>query len=209
MRELRTRALSGVAMLAFALAALWMGGITFAVLALAAGYVMSREWNALTYRFGRAVQLAGLPYVAFPIAALIVLRAAPNGFALTLWTLAIVWATDIGAYFAGRTFGGPKLARAISPSKTWSGLAGGMLAAWAAGFTLAGWADLPSLCLWLGAPLAVLAQGGDLFESWLKRKAGVKDSGSILPGHGGALDRLDGLVPVAIVVGLLHLGGWL
>ncbi len=207
MSELRTRTLSGLAMIAVALAALWYGGLLFAALVLAAGIAMSREWIALTRNFGRAAQWAGIPYVVLPITGLMLLRAAPDGFALTLWTLAIVWATDIGAYFTGRTLGGPKLAPRVSPSKTWSGLGGGVLAALAAGALIARYNDLPAACLWLGAPLAVLAQAGDLFESALKRRAGVKDSGSILPGHGGALDRLDGVVPVATAMGLLLVAG--
>jgi phosphatidate cytidylyltransferase len=126
---------------------------------------------------------------------------------LALWTLVVVWSTDIGAYFAGRGIGGPKLSPAISPNKTWAGLGGGVAAALAGGYGLATVLSLPTPLLWLGAPMAVLAQTGDLFESWLKRRAGVKDSGRILPGHGGVLDRLDGLVPVAVAVAsLLMLG---
>jgi phosphatidate cytidylyltransferase len=137
------------------------------------------------------------------------LRGLPSGLALTLWTLAIVWATDIGAYFAGRAIGGPKLAPRISPAKTWAGLGGGVVAAGIVGLLIAVCAGLPSALHWLAAPLAVAAQAGDLFESWLKRRAGVKDSGRLLPGHGGALDRLDGVVPVATLIGALFAGGLL
>ncbi len=122
----------------------------------------------------------------------------------------MVWATDIAAFFAGRGMGGPRLAPAISPNKTVAGLIGGVIAAAVAGAVVAvildaRWAAdaLPFLLAGLGAILAVLAQAGDLFESWLKRRAGVKDSGTLLPGHGGVLDRLDGLVPVAVVVALI------
>lgn len=149
----------------------------------------------------------GLLYVGLPALALLLLRERPDGTALTLWTLAVVWATDIGAYFAGRAIGGPKLAPRLSPSKTWAGLGGGMAAALVAGAILATLFRLPPLLLLLGAPLAMLAQAGDLFESWLKRRAGVKDSGRLLPGHGGALDRLDGVVPVAMLMAALALGG--
>lgn len=148
----------------------------------------------------------GAIYVGLPVLALMWIRAQEGGFALALWTLSIVWATDIGAYFAGRAIGGPKLAPRISPSKTWAGLAGGVLSAGLVGITLAQAAGLP-LRLAVASPLlAVLAQGGDLYESWLKRRAGVKDSGNILPGHGGFLDRLDGVVPVAPAAALLLLG---
>ncbi len=149
---------------------------------------------------------AGAFYVGLPILALLLIREQHgwvDGLICAIWALALVWATDIGAYFAGRTFGGPKLAPAISPAKTWSGLAGGMLAASLFGAFLHWYAGLP-LRLTLATPaLAVVAQAGDLFESWLKRRAGVKDSGNILPGHGGVLDRLDGVVPVAPLAALL------
>ena len=102
--------------------------------------------------------------------------------ALTLWTLAVVWATDIGAYFSGRAIGGPKLAPALSPNKTWAGLGGGEAAALFVGMAIALAFGLPRALLLLGAPMAVLAQIGDLFESWLKRKAGVKDSGGCCRG---------------------------
>lgn len=164
--------------------------------------------GARPYVQARASWLAiGLLYTGLPAVALIWLRGTQNGLMLTLLTLVTVWATDIFAYFAGRAIGGPKLAPKVSPNKTWAGLAGGMagaaLSVWAvvhfAG-TLAPMPGLPVLALVAAAPLfAVLAQGGDLFESGLKRRVGVKDSGNLLPGHGGILDRLDGLVPVAVV----------
>lgn len=144
---------------------------------------------------------AGLLYAVIPAAALIFLREQPGqGLMLALWTLVIVWATDIGAYFAGRAIGGPKLAPSFSPNKTWAGLFGGMVAALIMGAAIAWAGQLPAACWIAGAPLAVAAQMGDLFESWLKRRSGVKDSGKLLPGHGGVLDRLDGLVPVAVLV---------
>ena len=116
----------------------------------------------------------------------------------TIWTLALVWATDIGAYFAGRAIGGPRLWPAVSPNKTWAGLIGGMAGAALFGWLAAWFFDLGAPFSWIGALMGLLAQLGDLFESWLKRRAGVKDSGTILPGHGGALDRLDGLLPVIV-----------
>lgn len=147
----------------------------------------------------------GILYVGLPIMGLQLIRHQQEGIVLTLWALALVWACDIGAYAAGRMIGGPKLAPAISPNKTWAGLAGGVAAASLLAAAMHVQYGLP-LRLTLATPLlAVLAQAGDLYESWLKRQAGVKDSGTLLPGHGGVLDRLDGLVPVAPVAALLIL----
>jgi phosphatidate cytidylyltransferase len=123
-----------------------------------------------------------------------------------LWLLAVVWATDIGAYVAGRAVGGPRLAPRISPHKTWAGLIGGTTSAAAAGLVAARLADAPSLLL-LGTSmvLAVIAQLGDLAESLAKRHFGVKDSSGLIPGHGGLLDRLDGLIAAAIAASALVL----
>ena len=130
-----------------------------------------------------------------------------DGLALILWVFILTWSTDIGAYFVGRAFGRAKLAPSISPNKTFAGLYGGVAAA----TIFAGaWALLTGLnsALFALAPLfALAAQGGDLFESWMKRRAGVKDSGDWLPGHGGLLDRLDGLVPVAILTAAAQSAG--
>lgn len=146
---------------------------------------------------------SGIAYVGLPIMALLWIREQDQGLQLAFWGLSLVWATDIGAFFAGRSFGGPKVAPAISPNKTWSGVLGGMIAALLLGGALASYMDLP-LRLALASPgLALLAQVGDFFESWMKRRAGVKDSGTILPGHGGVLDRLDGVVTSLPVAALL------
>jgi len=146
---------------------------------------------------------AGALYVGLPVFSLLAIRLHDDGLALSLWAMAIVWACDSGAFFVGRQFGGPKLAPTISPAKTWSGLIGGVAAATLLAMLMRWGHDLP-LPLVIATPfLAVLAQMGDLFESWLKRRAGVKDSGNVLPGHGGVMDRLDGIVPVAPVAAFL------
>ncbi|WP_188659401.1 phosphatidate cytidylyltransferase [Sphingomonas metalli] len=151
-------------------------------------------------------QLAGgLLYCGLPVFALVLMRRQPDGLLLTLWALSLVWATDIGAFFTGRTLGGPKLAPRISPAKTWSGLLGGIGLALIVALALYRWEGLP-LRLVVATPLlAILAQAGDLYESAVKRRAGVKDSGNILPGHGGVLDRLDGVVPVAPMAAIVAL----
>jgi phosphatidate cytidylyltransferase len=158
--------------------------------------------------------LAGLGplYIGGACIAFLMLRAVPeSGVVLIVWLLAVISATDIGAYFAGRSIGGRKLAPAISPGKTWAGLFGGMIAAAAVGTAIATVsAILPPLAASVGAAvLAVVAQLGDLFESWLKRRAGVKDSGDLIPGHGGLLDRVDGImttVPVMAIAFLTVMG---
>jgi phosphatidate cytidylyltransferase len=209
---LKLRALSGAAMIVLLLVAEWFGGWLFTLLILLAALVMMKEWETLTQNESRGWQLAGFAYVAVPCASVLWLRNLDfasdlNGGAhVVLYLMFIVWATDIGAYFAGRQFGGPKLAPALSPNKTWAGLFGGMLAAALVGAVCASFTPYPLTiagCALGGAALAALAQAGDLFESWLKRRAGVKDSGTLIPGHGGLLDRIDGLVAVAPVFALL------
>ena len=148
----------------------------------------------------------GIFYVFVPVMALIFLRQQqPGGLLLAFWTLSLVWATDIGAYFAGRSIGGPKLAPRVSPSKTWAGLGGGVLAALILGFVLHRFAGLPIQLAAASGLLAVAAQLGDLLESAMKRRAGVKDSGTLLPGHGGVMDRLDGVVAAAPLAAALYL----
>jgi phosphatidate cytidylyltransferase len=149
--------------------------------------------------FSRRIRMGwGTLYIGIPAFALVVLNWAWSE--LVLWLLIVTWATDIFAYFAGRGIGGPKLAPRISPNKTWAGLIGGMAGAAVAGWVAGTLLDVDPTFYFLGAPLGLLAQLGDLYESAVKRRAGVKDSGGILPGHGGVLDRLDGLLPVVLAV---------
>jgi len=157
--------------------------------------------------FGTGALSAGIIVIGLPAIGIMHLRSQPDGIMLALWALSVVIFTDTGAFFVGRALGGPKLAPRFSPKKTWSGLIGGMIAATIVGAIVGKAGNLPSPTLWLGAPLAVLAQAGDLFESWLKRRAGVKDSGRLLPGHGGFLDRVDGAIPVVTIVAALIAGG--
>jgi phosphatidate cytidylyltransferase len=150
----------------------------------------------------------GVGYVGLPALALVWLRGVPElGLAILIWLLVVVWTTDTAAYFAGRAIGGPRLAPAISPSKTWAGLCGGMFGAALTG-ALAAWlfgSGRLLLAAGLGALLAAVAQLGDLVESGFKRAAGVKDSGTLIPGHGGLLDRIDGLLFAAPALALLGL----
>ncbi|MEJ6594353.1 phosphatidate cytidylyltransferase [Parasphingorhabdus sp.] len=176
----------------------WAAGPSFLALGLIIGAAM------FVAVFDRSLKLAaGVFYAGLPALAIIYIRDIDNGILIVFWTLALVWATDIGAYFSGRAIGGPKLAPQYSPNKTWAGLIGGVALTAAVSYFLHLYWGLPFYLVLLSIPLAVLAQMGDLFESWLKRKAGAKDSGAIFPGHGGVMDRLDGLIPVAPVVALI------
>lgn len=139
----------------------------------------------------------GVLYVGLAPAILVWLRnATEDGLVFVLFLFAAVWAADTAAFFAGRAVGGPKLAPRLSPNKTWAGFGGGVLGAAVAGALMAWTFALPFVggAAGLGAVLGAVAQGGDLFESWLKRRCGAKDSGRLIPGHGGVLDRLDGLI---------------
>jgi phosphatidate cytidylyltransferase len=219
--DLPTRALSAVVMVAVAGAALWFGG------AVLAGFI----WLVALVGFGEFVLLVlkATPRPVWRIASILA-GAAYFGIAARVMAsldnyylfaaVGVVIATDIGAYFTGRAIGGPKIAPRISPSKTWAGLFGGMVfAAWwlamVAGvfFYTAGyrdwselvdiaWDDVTGAAL-VGALLAVIAQAGDFFQSWLKRRAGVKDSSKLIPGNGGVFDRIDGMLAVALIVGFL------
>ena len=262
MNPLALRVVTGVVLVAVALAAVWLGGAAFTALIAAATLVMFAEW-AVMMGLGRGVRLAGLAvlagvillmslasageavlalaggagllglfagrmhkgagawtaagilYAGLPAVAMIWLRGLPLGLPATVFVLVCVWATDIAAYFTGRAIGGAKLAPSISPNKTWAGAVGGVVGAMAVGggLAIAYLAGIGGrggmMFMAIAGVLAVLSILGDLFESWLKRRAGVKDSGTLLPGHGGVMDRLDGLVPVAIAgAGVFAVTGW-
>jgi phosphatidate cytidylyltransferase len=151
---------------------------------------------------------AGTVWLALPCVAILWLAAGANGRAAILWLLAVVWASDIGAYAIGRAVGGPRLAPLLSPNKTWSGAGGGFAAAGLVGWAAAVLLDAPiAAMIGTSLVLAFAAQLGDLMESLAKRKFGAKDSGALIPGHGGVLDRLDSLLTAATVLGLLALSG--
>lgn len=158
-------------------------------------FVRSGYWSA-----------AGLAYAGLSGLSLAMLRGdGREGLTAILFLFAVVWATDILAYFVGRTVGGPKLAPAISPGKTWSGAIGGAVAGVTAGGALAHAAGLGAIggLVLVALLLSVAGQIGDLFESWVKRRHHVKDSGSLIPGHGGVMDRVDGLVVAALALYLI------
>lgn len=222
--DLGIRTISGVLMMGVAIAAIWYGGYAFMALVILVGIGVYWEFSKLVLGFADSMSartawlLGGLIYVGLACFTLLMFSAPFFGMTPAIILIAGVIGTDVGAYFAGRTFGGPKIAPRISPSKTWSGLFGGMvgagllmMAAQAFIFRMQmknspedvylsyGWMSLAAV----GLLLAIVAQMGDFFESWMKRRAGVKDSGRLIPGHGGLFDRTDGLIAVAFVAGLI------
>lgn len=215
--DLGTRIASAAAMLVVAGIAFALGGWWWTVFVIAVGIGVLLEWANLVFDFvptpfRRGIWLAGgLVYVGIAAAMLAQLRQEQGeGFMLLPMILLGVIATDVGAYFAGRAIGGPKIAPRISPSKTWAGLGGGMALAALAEVVLTvvtdgfeTWAAIGVAVF--GVLTAIVAQIGDFFESWMKRRAGVKDSGNLIPGHGGLFDRLDGLLAAMFVLGLLAL----
>jgi phosphatidate cytidylyltransferase len=154
------------------------------------------------WRYGKFAA-AGIPYIGLGGLALLWLRMSPaRGLQDTAFLIAVIWGTDIGAYLVGRIAGGPKLAPKISPGKTWSGAAGGLACAALAGLLIG---HLRASALPVALLLSILAQSGDLLESAIKRRLGVKDSGQTIPGHGGLFDRLDGFLAAAPAAALLAL----
>lgn len=213
MRELATRTAVGIILISIALASALFGGTVFAILVALMATIMYIEWTRMVGRWGLEWKVYGFLYCLAPAISLLWIRERAGyagigtGFDLLIWVFLVVWSTDIGAYFSGRAIGGPRLAPSISPNKTIAGLVGGVVSAAVVAGAWVYHVQLPASLLWLAVPLALTAQLGDLFESGLKRKAGVKDSGTWLPGHGGLLDRLDGLVPVAVLTAVLMVIG--
>ena len=188
----------GAALAAGAMREYTIAGWIVAVGAMAAVVLAVRDREGTPFWYA-----VGVLYTAVPCLGIIWLRADPaEGFKVVLWLLCVVWATDTGAYAAGRMIGGPKMAPSISPNKTWAGLAGGMISAGLVGGVTAWIVGTVGIGFLAGVSvvLAVLAQAGDLLESRLKRRFGVKDSSNLIPGHGGLLDRLDGVLAAALTV---------
>jgi phosphatidate cytidylyltransferase len=220
--DLGIRLVSACVLAPVALACIWLGGIAFTILVAVAALGLAFEWLMLcrlpTARPGRALLIAGgLAYVALAAAALLFLRDDPAvGRTNLLFLVFVVWAADVGAYLFGRLLGGPRLAPSISPGKTWSGALGGLAAAIAVGTAAAHFltdADSQAASLggstWraalIGGLIGIVAQAGDLVESFVKRRLQVKDSSHLIPGHGGLFDRLDAILSSALAGGLLAL----
>lgn len=181
-------------------------GLTGGLAAIAILAVLSAALAYYRMPEGPRWRYFGVLYVALPPIALVLLREDPQyGIAAIIWVMVVVWMADTLAYFAGRIIGGPKLAPRLSPKKTWAGLGGAMAGSALAAVAVALLLGLPSILVLalLAAALAVVEQGGDLFKSAMKRHYGVKDSGRLIPGHGGVIDRVDGLVAVAMAATLI------
>jgi len=216
--NLALRVASALVLAPLAIVVAWLGDWPFVVFWSVAGMAVLWEWIMLVKgshsapRVRRFWITAGIGYAGCMVLAPILLRAdTVYGLSAMLLLFAIVWATDIFAYFAGRAIGGPKLAPAISPKKTWSGAIAGTVGAIIVGVALAGLLgqfDKGTIAV-VALLLSIMAQLGDLLESWIKRRFGAKDASHLIPGHGGVMDRLDGFWAAAVagcLVGVLRGG---
>jgi len=211
-KKLILRIVSALVLAPLVLATVHFGDIYYHVLIGVMALILASEWANMVGRRPAWMAL-GVLYVAVSVWALWRLRLDPEWGEMTVfWLLVVVWGADTGGYVFGMSLRGPKLAPSISPNKTWSGFFGGTLLG-----ALAGWGmvsyfrpevglDMASIgIIAFSATMAVVSQIGDLLESWVKRRFDVKDSGAIIPGHGGLFDRVDGLVATAIVVALINI----
>jgi len=207
-KELLIRAVSALTLLPIVLAAIWFEGVYLLALLVVAAILMGREWLRLSGAgFKPLWWLGGVVYIGLPLVSIYWLRGQDNGTMWVFYALFVVFAMDVGGYFAGRLIGGPKLAPKISPKKTWAGLLGGVGLSLAIGYVFHMWGHVGasmSQMLMASALFAVWSQVGDLFESRLKRASGLKDSGGLIPGHGGILDRVDGLVFALPLIAVLY-----
>lgn len=217
--DLQKRVISAGILAPLVLLIIYMGGTLYNTLIVAVAVIMSFEWQNIINSGNKELDKkskqkwtsCGIAYVTIFASSLLYLRSVEGGFGVVLLMLLIVWATDIAAFFTGRMVGGPKIYTKISPNKTWAGLIGGMAAAGIVGAISSVFIPLGFFnMVFLGLSLAVISQVGDFFESWVKRQFDVKDSGTMIPGHGGLMDRLDGfttVAPVFVIFMLLHGGG--
>ncbi len=207
-RALRLRIASALVLVPIAVAAVWFGPPWITIVVGVAGLAMAWELSRLaTTRQLRRQDWAwiaiGTIWIASGCAAFLWL-AATAGPLVVFWLLGVVWATDIFAYFVGKAIGGPRLAPRLSPNKTWAGVIGGLVGATVAGLIAALASHSPIISITcVSFALSLVAQAGDLAESWGKRHFAVKDASGLIPGHGGVLDRLDGLLAATQALALL------
>jgi phosphatidate cytidylyltransferase len=213
--NLALRVISSAVMAPLTIAVAWFGGWVFVLFWAAAACIVLWEWSHLVigarparYRTFAAWMIAGLAYAGVLLLAPLVLRRDPAlGFTALIFLFAVVWATDIAAYFAGRALGGPRLWVAVSPNKTWSGALGGALGGVVAGLAVCSLAglDLAPKLASVALALSVASQAGDLLESAIKRHFGAKDASHLIPGHGGLMDRLDGFLTAGLLAAMVGL----
>jgi phosphatidate cytidylyltransferase len=210
--NLKQRIIAAAILVPFVIIILYASSFLFNGLILLIVVLMTIEWQEIT-KTGKDKKfwlVLGLCYIILPSLFLMTIRGMENGADIILWLFAVVWGTDTAAYFVGKNLGGPKLAPKISPNKTWSGLFGGIFASMLIGLIGAlFFAGSIKFFIFFGGLLAIVEQVGDLFESKVKRIFSVKDSGAIIPGHGGVMDRVDGLLLVvpAVFLVILFSGG--
>ena len=208
---LKTRLLSAIVLIPIALAIFYSPLVIFSFFVIIVTILMAFEWITIVNtkeeeKNNNKWKILGLIYILLPTTSLIYIKTVDNGSYIILWIFLVVWATDIAGLIVGKNVGGPKLAPVISPHKTWSGLIGGVLASmFVSLLTSVIFKESALFFIIFGGVLAVFEQLGDLTESKFKRTFGVKDSGNIIPGHGGIMDRLDGLTLVAPIVALIVL----
>lgn len=220
--NLAKRVISACILIPAVLFAIYKGGIFFDTMVMVFAICMAFEWNEITKvsvgfsddgksdnrlsnRSKLAWKMLGVVYISLPCISLVWIIDQLNGDVIITWLFITVWVADISAFFCGKIIGGLKLAKKISPNKTWSGFLGSLVAAAVFGMFASRYiyGIAPTYLAAVTVVVAVFAQVGDLFESWVKRKFYVKDSGSIIPGHGGILDRVDGMMiatPVLAIV---------
>ncbi|MCH9753426.1 MAG: phosphatidate cytidylyltransferase [Alphaproteobacteria bacterium] len=209
-KNLLFRVITSLILAPLVLAIIHTGGTLFNILIMISAILMAFEWNHLTSKSSvnkspALWKFIGVFYIATPCISLIFIESKNQGSLIIFWLFITVWASDISAFFVGKIVGGPKLAPKISPKKTWSGFLATLVASYFIGVESAVifQSHYPNALITLTVTIAVYAQIGDLIESWIKRKFEVKDSGSILPGHGGILDRVDGIVVTAPKIAIL------
>jgi phosphatidate cytidylyltransferase len=209
--ELRKRVLSAIVLAIGALGSAWVGGGIFILVWAALALIVYAEWLAIVRGKSRSGGwiAAGIIYAGALFVAVTALRGDPAlGLPAIFFLFAIVWAADVFAYFTGRALGGPKLAPSISPKKTWSGMVGGLVGAMIAGLGVLMLFGVPvgAMHALIAMVLALASVAGDLFESGFKRLFAVKDSGRLIPGHGGFMDRLDGFIAAAVIAAAIGIG---
>jgi len=208
--DVRKRTASALVLIPIVLFFIYFSASLFTILVLAATIIMTYEWSSLLQKAKKEEisfwKIIGLIYILIPCASLIIIRGLEKGDDIILWLFMVIWATDTAGYFIGCTIGGPKIAPSISPKKSWSGLAGGVVASMFIGL-ISSFMFKEGVIFFLSfsGVLAIIEQASDMLESKIKRHFGVKDTGTLIPGHGGLLDRVDGFILVAPIVLLFAL----